>query len=159
MSFFSRLAAGVALLGCSPPPAAAPPPAAPAPPPPPAPAPAAPAPPATVLLDGGCDEAKLAYLKECHDTPSACAETSTSAGTVSYGSVLNEGAFLSACSSPPSTAVKVCAAIRRGHVVAVTVTTTPGDTPLSTCIGKAVQALSFPPSPRLDVASTVFDAQ
>jgi hypothetical protein len=160
LSILSHLAAGAALLGCSPPVAVEPPPAAPTTPPPVAaepPPPAAPLPPATILLDGGCDEAKVAYLKECQDKPSACADRS--AGTISYGSILNEGAFLSVCRSPQSTAVKVCAAIRGGHAVAVTVTTTPGDKLLSTCIGKAVEAMDFPPSPRLDVASTVFAAQ
>ena len=147
------------LLGCSEPPAAAPPPAVPTPPPATALAPAEPGPPATIQLGGGCDEAKDAYVKECQDRPASCADNSRSAGTVSYGAILNEGAFLGACKSPASTAVKVCAAIRRGKAVAVTVTTTPGDARLSTCIGKAVQSIDFPTSPRLDVTSTTFAAQ
>ena len=102
---------------------------------------------------------KAAYVKECQTNPASCADTSKSAGTVSHGSILNEGAYLTGCGHAPSTAVRICAAIRRGHAVAVTVTTTPGDPRLSTCIGKAVQAMDFPASPRLDVASTVFAAQ
>lgn len=161
LSRLSRLATAAALLGCSEPPAVAPPPAAPAPPPAtePAPAAAAPAPPATILLGGGCDEVKTAYLKECQDKPSTCADTAKPAGTVSYGSILNEGTYVIGCSPPHSTAVRICAAIRGGRAVGVTVTTTPGDERLSKCIGKAVQSLDFPASPRLDVASTVFDAQ
>ena len=33
------------------------------------------------------------------------------------------------------------------------------DARLSTCIGKAIQSIAFPASPRLDVASTTFAAQ
>ncbi len=139
----------------------APPPAAPTPAPPPAElaAPAAPAPPATVQLGGSCDELSSAYLKECQDNPAACAETSKSSATLSYRTILNDGAFLSSCKSPPSTGVKLCVAIREGHAIGVTVTTTPGDEHLSTCIGKAIQGIAFPASPRLDVASTTFAAQ
>ena len=116
-------------------------------------------PPSTISLGGGCEDAKNAYVKECQDRPASCADTAAQAGTVSYGSILNEGAFLTSCKSPPSTAVRICAAIRRGHALGVTVTTTPGDARLSTCIGKEIQSIDFPASPRLDVASTVFRAQ
>lgn len=121
--------------------------------------PAPPAPPATVQLGGSCDELSAAYVKECQDKPSSCADTSSPVGTASFSAILNEGAFLTSCKSPPSTAVKICAAIRRGHALGVTVTTTPGDERLSTCIGKEIQSIDFPASPRLDVASTVFRAQ
>ena len=116
-------------------------------------------PPATIELGGGCDDARNAYVKECQDRPASCADRGRSAGTVSYGAILNDGAFLGACKSPASTGVKICAAIRGGHAVAVTVTTTPGDARLSSCIGKAVQAIDFPASPRLDVTSTTFAGQ
>ncbi len=113
----------------------------------------------TVHLDGGCEEAKTAYLKECMAKPSGCADTSKSAGTVSYTSILNDGSYLNACHSPASSAVKVCAAIRGGRAVGVSVTTNPGDDHLATCIGKALQAIAFPSSPGMDVASTTFAAQ
>ena len=116
-------------------------------------------PPATILLGGGCEEAKAVYVKECQDKPSTCADSAKSAGTVSHGAALNHGNFLTACGSPASTAVKICAAIRAGRAVAVTVITDPGDPRLSTCIGKAVQSIDFPASPRLDVTSTSFAAQ
>ncbi len=112
-----------------------------------------------MLLGGGCEEAKTAYLKECQGKVGACADKARSSGTISYASVLNKGAFLTACNSPASTAVRVCAAIRGGHAVAVTVTTTPGDRRLATCIGEAVEAIDFPTSPGMDVTSTVFAAQ
>jgi len=113
----------------------------------------------TLHLEGGCEEAKVAYLKECQDRPAGCADKTKSAGTVSYGAVLNQGTFLNTCNSPASTAVKVCAAIRGGRAVAVTVTVNPGDNRLATCIGKAIQSITFPSSPGMDVASTVFAAQ
>jgi hypothetical protein len=155
----SAVVAYAAVSGCSTPPVASPPPVAPTPSAEPVVASTEPGPPATIELGGGCEEAKNAYVKECQDRPASCADTSKPAGTVSYGAILNDGAFLGACKSPPSTAVKICAAIRRGHAVAVTVTTTPGDARLSGCIGKAVQAIDFPVSPRLDVTSTTFAGQ
>jgi hypothetical protein len=111
------------------------------------------------MLGGGCEEAKLAYLKECQNSPTACADASKSAGSVSYTAVLNRGDYLNACGVPHTTGVKICAAIRAGHAIAVTVTATPGDARLATCIGKALQAVDFPSSPQLDVATTVFAAQ
>ncbi len=148
-------------LACSETQVAAPPPAAPppadtvAPPPPP------PHDPVVIMLGGGCEEAKTAYVKECSDPTRGCPDGKASqlAGTVSYGQVLNDGAYLETCKSPASATVKICAAIRNGHAVAVTVTNAPGDGPIANCIGRAVQGLTFPSSPRLDVASTVFAAQ
>jgi hypothetical protein len=153
----TSMAAGVAALGCSEASVATVPPAAPrrvettgAPSPV-----QPPADPVVVKLDGGCDEAKEAYVKECTDK--GCPDRNAS--QLSYGEVLNGGTYLDACKSPPSTMVKICAAIRNGRAVAVTVTTAPGDGHVATCIGRAVQGLSFPSSPRLDVTSTVFAAQ
>jgi hypothetical protein len=132
---------------------------------PPEPRPAAPAPvsvdPVTVKLDGGCEDAKTAYVRECTENPRACSDGNASqlAGTVSHGAVLNGGTYIIACGTPATIAVNICAAIRNGRAVGVTVKTTPGDERIATCIGHAVQGLSFPSSPRLDVASTVFAAQ
>jgi hypothetical protein len=114
-----------------------------------------------VKIDGGCEEAKTAYVKECTDSPRACPEGDASqlAGTLSHGTVLNAGTYVVACGTPATVTVNICAAIRRGRAVGVTVTTTPGDERIAACIGHAVQGLSFPSSPRLDVASTVFTAQ
>jgi hypothetical protein len=140
----------------APPPEAPPPaaPVAPAPPPP-------PRDPVTVKLDGGCEDALSAYVKECMDNAQACRESkgAEQVGTVNYASVLNGGAYLDTCKSPASSTVKICAAIRNGRAVAVTVTSTPGDERTASCIGRAVQGLSFTQSPRLDVASTTFAAQ
>jgi hypothetical protein len=149
------------MIGCSAPPPA-PPPAAPSSPPPVASAsatPGPPAPPATIQLGGGCEEAKNVYLKECQERPASCADREKPAGVAAVTSILNEGNYLTGCGTPLSTALKICAAIRGGHAVAVTVTTDPGDPRLANCIGKAVQGLAFPDSPRLDVTSTTFAAQ
>jgi len=117
--------------------------------------------PVTVKLDGGCEEAKAAYVKECRDNPRACPDSDAAqlAGTVSHGTVLNGGTYVTACGTPETIAVSLCVAIRNGRAVGVTVKTTPGDERIASCIGRAVQGMSFPPSPRLDVASTVFAAQ
>ncbi|MEO5728816.1 MAG: hypothetical protein ABI134_26910, partial [Byssovorax sp.] len=64
-----------------------------------------------------------------------------------------------ACGAPQTMAVKICAAVRDGRAIAVTVVTAPGNEAIGTCIGRAVQTLRFPASPGLDVTSTSFDAQ
>jgi hypothetical protein len=155
------LAAGAAIFGCAETKVVIPPPEAPPPvitttmlPPPPS------RDPVTVKLDGGCEDALAAYVKECMDNAKACRESKgTGDVTVNYATVLNGGAYLDTCKSPASSTVKICAAIRNGRAVAVTVTSTPGDEHTASCIGRAVQGLSFTTSPRLDVASTTFAAQ
>jgi eukaryotic-like serine/threonine-protein kinase len=111
------------------------------------------------MFGGGCEEVKDAYIKECQANAAACRDAAKAEGSIGYRAMLNDGAYLQTCGSPSTTSVKLCAAIRGGHAVGVTVTTTPGDKRLSTCIGSAIQAMAFPSSPGLDVASTVFAAQ
>lgn len=75
-----------------------------------------------------------------------------------FQSVLGSGHYLSGCGVPSTTAVDICAAIRDGRAIGVTVTTRPGDEAMSRCISRAVRKLSFPPSPHLDVTRTRFAA-
>ena len=75
------------------------------------------------------------------------------------GAILNQGEYLVQCGVPLWMGVKICAAIRGGRAVAVSVTATPGDARVARCIGNALQSIAFPNSPGLDVATTVFAAQ
>ncbi|MBX3128602.1 MAG: hypothetical protein KF718_17905 [Polyangiaceae bacterium] len=75
-----------------------------------------------------------------------------------FQSVLGSGHYLSGCGVPSTTAVDICAAIRDGRAIGVTVTTRPGDEAMSRCISRAVRKLSFPQSPHLDVTRTRFAA-
>lgn len=144
-------------------PAAASPPSSPSEPGEPAPeksAPTAHAPLAT-RLDGGCEGAKEAYIKECTERPEACPahDGSMDVSAGAYGAVLNKGTYLNACGVPSSMAVTICAAVRDGRAVGITVTTTPGDEAIGGCVARAVQALSFPSSPLLDITRTTFAVQ
>ncbi len=55
--------------------------------------------------------------------------------------------------------VNVCAAVPNGHAVGVTVSTSPSNPGIASCIaGHRVRGLPFPSHPRLDVARTTFAA-
>jgi hypothetical protein len=75
-----------------------------------------------------------------------------------FAAVLDDGAYLSRCSIPARTAVGICAAVQDGKVVGVSVTTEPHSSAISACVRRAVAALRFPRSARLDVARTRFEA-
>jgi hypothetical protein len=152
------------LVGCSsdPPPAPVAPSSAPAPAPPSAPAPKPLLEHAVVHVGGGCDGAKADYVRRCMAAPDGCREgggKEKENDVSAYAAVLNQGAYLNECNTPPTSAVKVCAAIMGGHAIAVSITVSPGDEEGATCIAKKIQALSFPSSPRLDVTNTTFAGQ
>jgi hypothetical protein len=75
-----------------------------------------------------------------------------------YAAVLENGAYLSSCAVPDGMALDVCAAVRGGRPVGVTVVTHPTDGRVSACVRRAVASLGFPKNPRLDVTRTRFDA-
>ncbi|MBI5532980.1 MAG: hypothetical protein HY898_09710 [Deltaproteobacteria bacterium] len=72
------------------------------------------------------------------------------------GAVLNDGKFLDACQVPNDTKVNVCAAVKNGQVIGVTIATLPSDPELEQCIAKQVRGLSFPSNPKLDIVRTEF---
>jgi hypothetical protein len=74
-----------------------------------------------------------------------------------FAGVLEHGAYLTRCAIPPRTALEVCAAVRDGAVVGVTVTTEPRDAAINACVRRAVTALRFPRSSQLDITRTRFD--
>jgi hypothetical protein len=73
-------------------------------------------------------------------------------------SVLEHGAYLGSCALPAHTTLDICAAVRDGRVVGVTATTEPRSPTVNACVRRAVAALSFPRSARLDITRTRFQA-
>ena len=74
-----------------------------------------------------------------------------------FASVLEHGAYLTRCAIPSRTAVELCAVVRDGTVVGVTVTTEPPDTAVNACVRRAVTTLRFPRSSQLDITRTRFE--
>jgi hypothetical protein len=74
-----------------------------------------------------------------------------------FASVLEHGAYLTRCAIPPRTAIEICAAVRDGTVIGVTVTSEPRDPAINACVRRAVSTLRFPQSSQVDVTRTRFD--
>jgi hypothetical protein len=53
--------------------------------------------------------------------------------------------------------IQICAAVQNGVAIGVTVTTTPGNASVASCVATAVRGLSFPSHPRMDVTHTTFE--
>lgn len=75
-----------------------------------------------------------------------------------YASILQNGTYLSACNIPDRTVFEICAAVKDGRAVGITVVSSPADSGLNACVRGAVSRLKFPSNPRLDVTHTRFDA-
>jgi hypothetical protein len=75
-----------------------------------------------------------------------------------YASILQNGSYLSGCRIPERTVFEVCAAVKNGHAVGITVSSSPASAPLNACVRRAVSRLRFPQNERLDVTHTRFDA-
>lgn len=75
-----------------------------------------------------------------------------------YAGILQNGGYLSGCSIPERTVFEICAAVRDGRAVGVTVTSSPASPSLNACVRRAVSRLKFPHNSRLDVTHTRFDA-
>lgn len=75
-----------------------------------------------------------------------------------FASVLENGAYLASCGIASRTALVICAAVQDGKVVGVSVTSEPPDANVNACVRRAVAALRFPRSARLDVTRTRFAA-
>ena len=123
--------------------------------PPASPAPAAEAPTGTGSSDGlSCEAAAAANTDELRvggDRGPA------DLGAADYAKVLNRGDYLSGCGVPDSARVEVCAAVRNGRAVGVTVRLTPSSPAVERCVARAVRRLAFPSHPRLDIARTRFE--
>ena len=70
--------------------------------------------------------------------------------------VLNQGTYLAECEVPSDAEVSVCAAIKEGRAVGVTVALRPSSPDAERCVAGRVRALGYPSHPKLDVARTTF---
>ncbi len=75
-----------------------------------------------------------------------------------YASILQSGRYLSGCSIPERTVFEICAAVKDGHAVGITILSSPPSSKLNACVRSAVARLKFPQNARLDVTHTRFDA-
>lgn len=76
-----------------------------------------------------------------------------------FASVLENGSYFAHCGVPDAMSVDVCAAVRNGRAVGVSIRTDPGNRAIQACIARAVRGLAFPAHPRMDVTRTRFGAQ
>jgi hypothetical protein len=112
------------------------------------------------------DESPATSLPSCESAAAAANETldlraargAPDLTREALASVLENGAYLARCALPASTTLDICAAVRDGKVVGVSVTTQPRNAAISSCVRRAVAALRFPRSARLDVTRTRFEA-
>jgi hypothetical protein len=75
-----------------------------------------------------------------------------------YAGILQNGRYLSACSIPDRTVFEICAAVKDGRAVGITVVSSPASSALNACVRNAVGRLKFPQNARMDVTHTRFDA-
>jgi hypothetical protein len=75
-----------------------------------------------------------------------------------YAGILQNGRYLSGCRIPDRSVFEICAAVKDGRAVGITVVSTPASAELNACVRRAVARLQFPSNPKLDVTHTRFDA-
>jgi hypothetical protein len=75
-----------------------------------------------------------------------------------YASILQNGSYLAGCSIPERTVFEICAAVKNGRTVGITVVSSPPSPAVNACVRRAVSRLNFPVSERLDVTHTRFNA-
>lgn len=75
-----------------------------------------------------------------------------------YASILQNGRYLAGCRIPERSVFEICAAVKDGRAVGITVVSTPASAELNACVRRAVAGLQFPSNPKLDVTHTRFDA-
>jgi hypothetical protein len=107
------------------------------------------------ILGGGmsCEAARNAYVEEMNIGGKRGPADITGG---QYGSVLNRGSYFAHCGVPDSMKVNICAAVQNGRAVGVSVSTTPRNPRLQSCIAQGVRRLSFPSHPKLDLTYTNF---
>ncbi len=72
------------------------------------------------------------------------------------GAVLNNGSYLGECEVPSDAKVSICAAVKQGAVVGVTVAMSPSNPEVEVCVAKQVRGLQFPVHPKMDIVRTRF---
>lgn len=109
--------------------------------------------PGTGSSDGmTCDEAREKHGDEVAIGKKGEADLSSG----DFAKILNDGRYLGECDVPTDVAVDLCAAIKEGHALGVTVALTPPDPEKEKCVAGKVRELGFPISKKLDVVRTRF---
>lgn len=72
------------------------------------------------------------------------------------GAPMQNSAFMSSCGLPDSSNAEICAAVKGGKPLGVSVTVKPANNKVATCIDRSVRKLSFPKSDKLDVVKQSF---
>jgi hypothetical protein len=103
-----------------------------------------------------CESALASANEEMDFTKKQSTAPDVTAGA--YAAILQRGGYLVPCGVPAGMSLDVCAAVRDGHAVGITVVTRPADARVRGCVRNAVAGLAFPRSPRLDVTRTRFDS-
>ena len=108
------------------------------------------------ILGGGtsCEAAVAAYSEQYNIGSDKKVPADLTANQ--YGMVLNRGTYLLPCGVPASMEVNICAAVQNGRAVGVTVTTSPSNPGIASCVAGQVRGMNFPSHPRLDVTRTTF---
>jgi hypothetical protein len=86
--------------------------------------------------------------------PRGAADTTREA----YAGILQNGRYLSGCAVPERAVFEICAAVKNGRAVGITVVSSPPNPQLNACVRSAVGRLKFPQNQRMDVTHTRFDA-
>ncbi|MCC6646005.1 MAG: hypothetical protein IT374_10595 [Polyangiaceae bacterium] len=114
---------------------------------------APPAPPGSGSSDGmTCDEAREQHGDEVAIGKQGGADLSSR----EFSKVLNHGEYLTACEVPTDVSVEVCAAVKEGRALGVTIVMSPANPDLEKCVSARVRELGFPVSSKLDVVRTRF---
>jgi eukaryotic-like serine/threonine-protein kinase len=99
-----------------------------------------------------CAEAREQYVEEIDMQGGGSPDLTAS----DLGSVLNNGAYMLPCDVPETSQVQICAAVKGGMAVGVTVALAPSNPEVERCVAKQVRGLSFPSHSRMDIAVVRF---
>ncbi len=72
------------------------------------------------------------------------------------GAPMKTSSFMSGCGLPDSSQAEICAAVKNGKPLGVSVKVSPQNNKVASCIDRSVRRLSFPKSEKLDVVKQTF---
>ena len=72
------------------------------------------------------------------------------------GAPMRDSAFMTPCALPDSSNAEICAAVKSGKPLGVSVKVSPANNKIAACIDRRVRALAFPKSDKLDVVKQTF---
>ena len=99
-----------------------------------------------------CEEARAQYVEQIDMQSGGPADLRAE----DFGQVLNHGAYLEPCNVPHDSHIRICAAIREGAAVGVTVSLAPAASETEICLAKQVRGLAFPSHPKMDFVIVQF---